>query len=268
MSRTTSLIAASTLAAAFSAGIAAGSTHYASASAPGGAPNAGLSGTQLQAEFTAAAAKGTAVHVTGAFKQGSESYSLDMNLDANGQAQGEVTQDGAVLPVKKVSGVTYVQLTPSFLKQEAAADPSITPDVIKMVQNKWVSSQTSLGQSLAASFGDLTDYHAFTAMLAGVSATATPSTSTPMSGTASASPSSSSGITLGNLTAAGTAAVNGQNLAVYKNSVAHTTAYFAPSGPAYLEKLASAGSETGAADFVWNKPVTVTAPPSSAIFNG
>lgn len=269
MSRTTSLIAATTLAAAVSAGVAAGSSHLASPSAPSSAaPNAGLSGTQIQAAFKAAVAKGTAVHVKGAFKQTGQTYSLDVNMDKNGQAEGQVTQNGAVLPVKKVDGITYVQLTPSFLKQEAATDPSLTPDVIKTVQNKWVSSQTSVGKTLASSFGDLTDYNAFTSTLAGGGATATPSLSTPTPGSASASPSSSSGIQLTNLTAAGTASVNGQNMAVYKNTVAGTTAYFAAGGPAYLEKLTTSGVETGAADFVWNKPVSVTPPPASEVFTG
>src|SRR6185312_6149411 len=206
------------------------------------------------------------VHVKGAFKQTGQTYSLDVNLDKNGQAQGEVTQNGATLPVKKVNGITYVQLTPSFLKQEAATDPSLTPEVIDSVQNKWVSSQTTVGKTLAASFGDLTDYNAFTSMLAGGNATTMPST--PASGTATASPSSSSGIQLDNLTAAGTASVNGQTMAVYKNAMEGTTAYFAASGPAYLDRLATSGVETGAADFVWNKPVTVTPPPSSEIFTG
>lgn len=269
MSRTTSLIAASTLAVA----VSAGSSHYTSPSPAdsSAAPNAGLSGTQMQSAFKAAVAKGTAVHVKGAFKQTGQTYSLDVNLDKNGQAQGEVTQNGAVLPVKKVNGITYVQLTPSFLKQEAATDPSLSPDVIKSVQNKWVSSQTSVGKTLASSFGDLTDYNAFTSSLAGGSATtmpATPSTSASGAGTATASPSSSSGIQLTNLVAAGTANVNGQTLAVYKNAAAGTTAYFAAAGPAYLEKLTANGVETGAADFVWNKPVNVTPPPASEIFTG
>ncbi|WP_034270244.1 hypothetical protein [Actinospica robiniae] len=269
MSRTTSLITATTLALAVSAGNAAGSSHHASPSAPGGAaPNAGLSGAQMQSAFKAAVAKGTAVHVKGAFKQTGQTYSLDVNLNKNGQAQGEVIQNGAVLPVKKVDGITYVQLTPSFLKQDAAVDPSLTPDVIKMVQNKWVSSQTTAGKTLASSFGDLTDYNAFTSMLAGGGATATPSTPASGSGTPMASPTSSSGIQLDNLTAAGTASVNGQTMAVYKNAAMGTTAYFAASGPAYLEKLTTSGVETGAADFVWNKPVTVTPPPASEVFTG
>lgn len=268
MSRTTSLIAASTLAAAVTAGVAAGSSHYASPSAPSGAAsNAGLSGAQMQSAFKAAIAKGTAVHVKGAFKQTGQTYSLDVNLDKNGQAQGEVTQNGAVLPVKKVGGITYVQLTPSFLKQEAATDPSLTPDVINSVQNKWVSSQTTVGKTLADSFGDLTDYNAFTAMLAGGNATAPPPPSSGIA-TATASPSSTSGIQLSNLTAVGTVSMNGQSLAAYKNAAEGTTAYFAASGPAYLEKLTTSGIETGAADFVWNRPVTVTAPPSSEIFTG
>ena len=260
MPRTKSLLASTAFAAAAAACIIAASP---TASAY---PNAGLPGPQLQAAFKSAAAAGTAVHVKAAFKESGKPDTVDMTLDKNGQAQGTVTQNGAAIPIKKVNGVTYVQLTTAFLTQEAKADASITPDVIKAIENKWVSSQSAIGQSIASNFAGLTDYTAFTTALAS-GGTASPSVSLATSGTASASPSNSAGVTLSNLTAEGTAELNGQPVAVYKNSNG-TTAYFAASGPAYLEKAVATGAESGVATFTWNQPVTVTAPSASDIFSG
>jgi hypothetical protein len=83
----------------------------------------------------------------------------------------------------------------------------------------------------------------------------------------SASATNSTPVSLGDLTAAGTTTYNGSTVAVYK-SPDGSTAYFAASGPAYLEKVTATGSEPGTMTFVWNKPVTVTAPQSSEIFTG
>jgi hypothetical protein len=78
---------------------------------------------------------------------------------------GTVSQAGASVPVKVVDGVTYIQLAPAFLKQEAASDPTLTTDVLNLMQNKWVSSQSLIGQSLSSSFGGLTSYDTFMASI-------------------------------------------------------------------------------------------------------
>jgi hypothetical protein len=258
----TSLLAVSAFAAAVAAGLAgcsSGSASPATASSTAFS-NAGLSGSQLLTAFKSAVASGTAVHVVGSVSQSGAPISLDLNLDKNGSSSGSVTQGNENVPIKVVNGVTYVQLTPNLLKQEAASDPSISAGVINLIQNKWVSSQSSIGQSLSSSFSGLTNYDAFLATIenGGASASATVSAS----GSASSAP-----VSLVDLTPAGTTSYNGSTVAVYKGSDG-STSYFAASGPAYLEKVTAAGSTSGTITFTWNQPVTVTAPPSADIFTG
>lgn len=262
MSRLTSLLAGSALAAVLAAGVAGCSSGSASPATASSAayPNAGLSGSQLLTAFKSAVASATAVHVSGSISASGTPITLDLKLDKNGTSSGGVTQGSASVPFKVVNGVTYIQLTPALLKQEAAGDPSISAGVINLIQNKWVSSQSSIGQSISSSFDGLTNYDAFLTTIenggAAASATAT------ASGSANSAP-----ITLTDLTPAGTTSYNGGTVAVYKSSDG-STAYFAASGPAYLEKVTATGSTSGTITFTWNQPVTVTAPPSSDIFNG
>ena len=254
----TSLLAVPAVAAAVAAGLAgcsSGSGSPATASSTA-FPNAGLSGSQLLTAFQSAVASGTAVHVVGSIDQSGTPITLDLNLDKNGSSSGSVSQSGASVPIKVVDGVTYVQLTPALLKQEAATDPAVTAGVINLIQDKWVSSQSTIGQSISSSFDGLTSYDAFLATIESGGAS-----------TSSSDSASSAPLTLADLTAAGTTSYNGGTVAVYKSSDG-STAYFAASGPAYLEKATSAGSTSGTLTFTWNQPVTVTAPASSAIFTG
>jgi hypothetical protein len=257
-----SLIAVSALAASVAAGLAgcsSGSASPATASSTAFS-NAGLSGSQLLTAFKSAVASATAVHVVGSINESGTPISLNLNLDKNGSSSGTVSQGNETVPIKVVDGVTYIQLTPSLLNQEAASDPSITAGVISLIQNKWVSSQSSIGQSISSSFDGLSNYDGFLASIesGGASASATVTAS----GSASSAP-----ITLSDLTPAGTTSYNGGTVAVYKSSDG-STAYFAASGPAYLEKVTAAGSTSGTITFTWNQPVTVTAPSSSDIFSG
>ena len=262
MYRVKLLLAATASAAAVAAGLAGCSSGSGSPATASSAafPNAGLSGGQLLTAFKSAVASGTAVHVVGSIDQSGTPISLNLNLDKNGSSVGSVSQGGATVPIKVVNGVTYIQLTPSLLKQEAASDPSVTAGVISLIQNKWVSSQSSIGHSISSSFDGLTSYDAFLATIesGGASASATVTAS----GSASAAP-----VSLVDLTPAGTTAYNGGTVAVYKSSDG-STAYFAASGPAYLEKATASGSTSGTITFTWNQPVTVTAPSSSDIFTG
>jgi hypothetical protein len=228
-------------------------------------PNAGLSSGQLQAAFQAAVAAGTAAHVVGSVAQNGATYSLDLHLNRDGSTEGSISQGGASAPVKAVGGVTYVQLTPAFLKRAAALDPAITPGVITAAQDKWVTSQSSIGRSLAAGLSSLTSYDAFMAMIE----TGSPSGSVsapPRSTTASALPSAGT-LQLDELTADGTTTYDGGTVAVYRGA-GGSTAYFAATGPAYLEKTTANGADAGTLGFTWNRPVAVSAPPSSDIFDG
>lgn len=233
-------------------------------------PNAGLSGPRLRSAFASAVTTGTAVHVAGSVAQGSSPFSLNLNLNKNGETEGEVAQSGATVPVRVVGGVTYIQLTPQFLKLEASSDPAITPSVISEIQNKWVSSRSPVGQSLASGLGSLTNYNSFLGSIAseGASPSASASAKPSASATPSATASGSAGpLDLSSLTPAGTTTLNGQTVAVYRGADG-STAFFAASGPAYLEKVVAKGSDAGTLTFTWNQPATVSAPPSSDIFNG
>jgi hypothetical protein len=163
----TSLLAVPALAAAVAAGLAgcsSGSGSPATASSTA-FPNAGLSGSELLTAFKSAVASGTAVHVVGSIDQSGTPISLNLNLNKSGSSSGTVSQGAATVPIKVVDGVTYIQLTPALLKQEAASDPSVTAGVISLIENKWVSSQSSIGQPISSSFDGLTSYDAFLASI-------------------------------------------------------------------------------------------------------
>ena len=262
MPRMTSLLAAPALAAAVAAGLAGCSSGSGSSatSTTAAFPNAGLSGSELLTAFKSAVASGTAVHVVGSIDQSGTPISLNLNLNKNGSSSGSVSQGSATVPIEVVNGATYIQLTPALLKEEATSDPSITASVVNLIQNKWVSSQSTIGQSISSSFDGLTNYDAFLGSIetGGASSSAADTSS----GSAGSGP-----VTLADVTAAGTTSYNGNTVAVYKSSDG-STAYFAASGPAYLEKVTASGSTSGTITFTWNQPVTVTAPPSSDIFTG
>lgn len=272
MSGTKTLLAGSVLAAVTVAGAAGCSGGHGSSSsgartdtapktAATASPNAGLSGPRLRAAFASAVAAGTAVHVAGTVAQGASPFSMDLNLNKNGSSEGSVAQSGATVPIKVTGGITYVQLTPQFLKLQAASDPSITPSVISTIQNKWVSSKSPVGQSLASGLGALTGYTSFLGTIENAGA-ASGSTAPSASASGSGGP-----LDLSELTPAGTTTYQGKTVAVYRGKDG-STAFFAASGPAYLEKVAASGADAGTLTFTWNKPVSVTAPQSSDIFTG
>jgi len=258
--RTKALIALPALAALGVLGLAGCSSSTTPATS-----NVGLSDTKLLAAFKAAVASGTAVHVSGALSSSGSSTTLDLQLNKDGSASGEIGEGGATIPVKVVNGVTYTELTAAFLNLMAASDKSITAAEISTMQNQWVSSSDStLGQSLASSFEGLTSYDTFTSTMEKGDSTSTASASASASATASASASASGtagsgGVDLTKMTADGTTTFNGATVAVYKDADG-STAYFAASGPAYLLKATSTGSDGGSMTFTWNQPTTVVAP--------
>ena len=293
MSRRMTLLAGSALAAVVAGGVAdcsSGSASPASATSPTAAaptaaptavptieptstatsafPNAGLSSTQLQAAFKAAVAAGTAAHVVGSVAQNGATFSLDLHLNKDGSTEGTVAQGEASAPIKAVGGVTYIQLSPAFLKQVAALDPAITPGVVNAAQDKWVTSQSPIGRSFAGGLSGLTSYDAFMATIENGSPSG--SASAP-AGPVAASPLPSAStfqrLQLDGLTADGTTAYGGGTVAVYRG-VDGSTAYFAATGPAYLEKASANDADAGTLTFTWNQPVPVTAPPPSDIFGG
>ena len=229
-------------------------------------PNAGLSSARLQAAFKAAVAAGTAAHVVGSVAQNGARFSVDLHLNKDGSTEGSIAQGGVSVPIKAVGGITYVQLTPAFLRRLAAEDPSAASGVIGAVQDKWVTSQSPVGRSLAGGLSSLTSYGAFMATIENGgpsgSASAPAGSATPSAGFPSAG-----ALQLSGLTADGTTTYRGGPVAVYRGADG-STAYFAPTGPAYLEKATAGGTDGGTVSLTWNQPVPVTAPPSADIVNG
>lgn len=204
------------------------------------ASNAGLTDSALLAAFKKAADSATAVHVKGTTKEGAQTASLDLQLNrvAN-TAQGTIGTLGATIPVISVGGVDYFQLTDSVIKLSGAE--AIAP----LIRDKWVASDSEVGQGMDSDFKSLISYRGFIAEIT----------------------SADSGGLTGS-TAAGTTIYNGQTVAVYKGDDG-TEAYFAANGPAYLLAITgSSSSQEGALTFVWNRPTTVTAPPASQIYKG
>jgi len=99
----------------------------------------------------------------------------------------------------------------------------------------------------------------------GATASSTGSPSPTGSATASAC-ATAAPVSLKDLKPDGTSTLNGKEVAVYKGANG-SVAYFAASGPAYLEKVTAEGCATGTINFTWNQPVSVAAPQPSEIFS-
>lgn len=219
-----------------------GTTASSTSSSSSGAQNAGLTDQQLLTAFKSAAAQATAVRLKGTMKSGTDEVALDLQLNKQGDsASGSITSNGTTIPIISVGGTTYVKMTDSVLKTAG----SIPASVAAVLKDKWVSSKSSIGGSMA---GGLAEFDSYDGFINGIT-------------------SSSNGM-VGGSTAAGTTMSNGQSVAVYKNTDG-SIAYFAASGPAYLLEVQSAASTaSGSLIFTWNQPTTVTAPPASQIYSG
>jgi hypothetical protein len=208
------------------------------------ATNAGLTDAALLTAFKKATAQATAVHVSGSAKAGGTTITLDLQLNKTGNtASGTVDAGGTTVPFISVGGVTYIQFTDSVLKMSGASSNAAAAALLK---NKWVSSKSSAGSSIASSFAGFASYDAF---ISGMT-------------------SDSGSMAVGNSTPIGTATYKGQTVAVYKGSDG-SEASFAASGPAYLLQIASTNStNSGTLTFTWNQPTTITAPPASQTYTG
>lgn len=214
----------------------------ASASPSAAAGNAGLSDSALRAAFTTAANGATAVHMKGSSAQGGQTVTLDLQLNKNDSSEGTISIGSAQLPIKVVNGVDYMQMTPSFV-QYVAKQQGVSASALSAISGKWVSSNSSMGKSMAQSFSQ---FMTFSAVVKGVS-------DNPDKDVA---------------TAAGTTALDGQTVALY-NTTKGSKLYFAATGPAYMLREDDTGSNgTGSVAFTWNQPTTVSAPPASQIYNG
>lgn len=210
-------------------------------------PNAGLTDSALRAAIKSAIAQGTAVHAKGSITQTSETFGMDLQLNRDNTSEGTIDLDnvsgitGVTVPVKVVGGTTYLQMTPSLIDY-MAKQAGESPMVIQSLTGKWLSSATPVGKGMESAFADLLSYSNFLKML-GSDVTDT-------------------------YHAAGTSTLNGQTGAYYTTAVG-TKVYVAASGPAYVLRASNDEPNLkGTIDLTWNHPTTVTAPPSSEIFQG
>lgn len=223
---------------AASSGAPSGAASASASAAAGG--NVGLTQQQLLTAFNAAVAQATAVHVKGTMTTGSDKSALDLQLNKQADsAQGTVSANGATIPIISIGGTEYVQMTDSLLKMSG----DIPAASAALMKDKWVSSKSSYGSSLTSNFAQFGSFGGFISSM-------TSSTDGMFNGT----------------TAAGTATYNGQTVAVYKNGDG-STAYFPPTGPAYVVAVVPPGGD-GSLAFTWNQPTTVSAPPASQIIAG
>ena len=231
---------------------ACSSSSGTSTSTVAGASNANLTQAQLLARFTTALATATALHIKGGTTGGSSPFSMDMQINKDGSAQGTIVSTGMTMPLIVVGGVTYVQVTSSLssiIKDDAGSDAAA---VSKLVVGKWISSKSSIGASLTQGMDGMTDFSQMTKQLA-----------------------SGSGDTFSYLD---TATVNGEQVAQYKDVTtgssltgtgtasagATTSTLDVPLTGAALP-VEETGSSEGTVTFTWNVPQKVAAPDPSEV---
>jgi hypothetical protein len=217
---------------------ASASASGSAAAAGGGGSNVGLSDSALRAAFTNATKGASAMHINGTLSQQGQSVYMDLVLNKDNTSEGTIAIGNAKLPVRAVAGVDYIQLTSSFLQlisqQENVPAAELTP-----VANKWITSNSAQGKSIASGFDQFMTFSALTS-------TITSDNSDPA-------------------IAAGTTMLNGQSVAYYTTKKG-SKLYFPANGPAYLLREDDSSSDgTGTITIVWNKPEKVTAPSASEI---
>ena len=219
------------------AGASASATNSAAGGSSATGSNAGLSDSALRAAFKTAVTGATAMHVTGSLAQQGQTISLDLALNKDDTSQGSIALGNAQMPIKAVGGVVYIQLSPSFI-QFIATQQKVSATTLAPFANKWISSKSASGKSLADGFAQFLTFSAV---------------ATNFDNNSGSDPA----------TAAGTKTLNGQSVAYYTTKKG-SKLYFAASGPAYLLREDDSGTDgTSTLTITWNQPTTVTAPPAS-----
>jgi len=217
---------------------ASASASGSAAAAGGGGSNVGLSDSALRAAFLDATKGASAMHVNGTLSQQSQSISMDLVLNKDNTTEGTIAVGDAKLPVRAVGGVDYIQLSSSFL-QFMSQQQKVPAAKLAPVTDKWITSNSTQGKSIASSFDQFMTFSALTSSI-------TSDDSDPA-------------------IAAGTTTLDGQSVAYYTTKKG-SKLYFPVNGPAYLLREDDSGSDgTGTITIVWNKPEKVTAPPASEI---
>lgn len=223
-------------------------TNTAAASAPGvpAASNVGLTSAQANAAINSAVGNATALHVKGSMGSGAQLISMDIQFDKN-SAQGTLVEGPTTIPFIAVNGTSYIEFTSSLLAAAGSESGQSSAAANQLLLNKWVSSTSSLGSSIASSFTPFMSLSAFTKQVTSSS---------------------------DKLTSDGTATVDGQAVANYKDVDTSQTPpvtevlSLMQNGPALPLQVAGSGTEAGTMTFTWNQPTTITAPPASEIYSG
>jgi hypothetical protein len=198
-----------------------------------------LPGSQVENAVKSAFSGATAVHIKGTLTNSTGTLSLDLQLNKDNTASGTISEGGAQIPLIAVNGKYYVQFTPQMISQSTNASVG---QIGSALNNKWVSSDSSLASTMVAGLKPLLSFDSFVSS---------------MFGQASEVP-----------TLTGTDVVN--NLPVYTyESADGSVVYVGKASPHYLARMSAPAAGSGSIDFTgWNQPVTITAPPASAIYTG
>ncbi|WAL68173.1 hypothetical protein ORV05_10515 [Amycolatopsis cynarae] len=200
------------------------------------AVKAALTGDQVGSTVVSAYKQASAVHVKGAMTDQGSTVKIDLQLNQD-SAGGTVETDGTLVPVVRVGQVVYVQVASSML-QKLGVSP--TSQLGGLMKDKWVSSDSKLGDGVAANFKDFLAYGGFVDNTVGQMRSAI-------------------------FTDGGTDTVNGTSALVFRSP--EGVAYVAASEPHYLLRMTDEKNVT--LDFTgWNQPVAVTAPPAKDIYSG
>src|SRR5438270_4094112 len=103
-----------------------------------------LTADQVGAAVVDAAHGVSAVHVGGTVTESGATYKIDVQLNKD-SAGGTITEDGGVMPVRRIGTRYYAQLTDGALK---AGGVPLSSQTAKLMRNKWVSSDSKMGAGM------------------------------------------------------------------------------------------------------------------------
>lgn len=182
---------------------------------------------QIIAEVQAAVATATSVHVVGAGSSSGTSLALDLQLVAGKGGAGRISYNGLTIQIVRIGQKLYFKGGEAFLRQYAGA-------AAPLLANRWFV--VSASRPGFASFGQLTDIVTLTGHILA---------------------------SHGTLAKGETTTIGGQPALAITDTTGGGTLYVATTGPAYPLQLRPETGKTGLISFSdWDKPVTLTAPPS------
>jgi len=234
------------LGAALAASTACGSQNPPAATPPATTTTAAASAATLVSDIKSASQNASAVHIKGTVTgsgSGSGKISVDLQLNKDGSASGQLQESGQDLHIISVKGVVYVAFTASLMKGNGI---DLNSAAGKLLLNKWVASTSKMlaGTDMVSGVKPLLDYSTF---IGGM--TQQIPAGTPKAGKADV--------------------VNGTPVQLYTFSDG-SMADVATASPHYLTRLIPAAADgAGQVDFTnWNQPVAVSPPPASQIYSG